>query len=64
MPTSLQSLKDATFKRSSNLKRVLVITSLVVSNVASYVVGNETISVSGIVNLVVKTLAQCVLGGS
>lgn len=64
MPTSLQSWKGATFKRSANLKRVIIVTSLVVSNVASYVVGNDTVSVSGIVTLVVKTLVQGVLGGS
>jgi len=63
MPTSQLSLKDVTSKRSKVLKRVIGVILLISTNVASYVVGNDTISVSEIVTLVVKTLAQCGLGG-
>ncbi len=64
MPTLQQSWKDATFKGpSKSLKRVIGVTLLVVTNVASYVVGNDTISVADIVNLVVRSLLQGVVGG-
>lgn len=63
MPTSQLLSKDVTFKPRPNLKRVITATVLVVSNVASYVVGNETVSLGDIVNLIVTTLAHSVLGG-
>lgn len=63
MPISQLLSKDVTFKSHPGLKRVITITVLVVSNVASYVVGNETVSLGDIVNLIVTTLAQGVLGG-
>ncbi len=63
MPISQLLSKDVTFKLRPTLKRVITITVLVVSNVASYVVGNETVSLGDIVNLIVTTLAHGVLGG-
>lgn len=63
MPISQLLSKDVTFKSRPGLKRVITITVLVVSNVASYVVGNETVSLGDIVNLIVTTLAHGVLGG-
>lgn len=65
MPTSQPLSKDGISKirNRPNLKRVVAVTLLVASNVASYVVGNETVSLEDIVNLIVTTLAQGVLGG-
>lgn len=63
MPISQLLSKDVTFKSRPVLKRAITITVLVVSNVASYVVGNETVSLGDIVNLIVTTLAHGVLGG-
>lgn len=63
MSTSLQSSKEGTCKGPNRTwKRVIIATSLVVSNVASYVVGNDTISASEIVNLIVTSLAKGLLG--
>jgi hypothetical protein len=61
MPTLQASLKDAT-SRKRFLKRVIVVTSLVISNVASYVVGNDGISVMDIARVVVTSLLQGVAG--
>lgn len=64
MPTSLRFWKDETSNRRQKvLKRVIVVTSLVISNVASYVVGNPEISLGEVVRVIVTTLAQGVLGG-
>lgn len=63
MPTLLQSSKEGTSKVNPLLKRVIIGALLVASNVASYVVGNENISASEIVNIIVRSLSQCVIGG-
>ncbi len=63
MPTSPQFLKEGTSKVPNRTwKRVIIATSLVVSNVASYVVGNDTISATEIVNLIVTSLVKGLLG--
>ncbi len=63
MPTSLQFSKEGTSKGPNRTwKRVILFTSLVISNVASYVVGNDTISASEIVTLIVTSLAKGLLG--
>lgn len=64
MPTSPRSLKDVISKKittSPLLKRIIVATSLVVSNVASYVVGSEGISYEEILKTIVQAIAQGVL---
>ncbi len=63
MPTSQPSSKEGTSKVNPILKRVIVTALLVGSNVASYVVGNDEISVSEIVRVIVNTLVQGGLGG-